>query len=100
MKSDPEVTIKIPNFKSGFNTTSVRSRNMSKIRGTEARSELALRKTLWSLGIRYRKNYSKLPGKPDVAILQHHIVIFIDGEFWHGYNWAINKERIKTNREY
>ncbi|WP_372999908.1 very short patch repair endonuclease [Lutispora sp.] len=50
--------------------------------------------------MRYRKNYALLPGKPDIAITKHKIAIFIDGEFWHGYNWDTKKHKIKSNREY
>jgi DNA mismatch endonuclease, patch repair protein len=37
------------------------------------------------------------PGCPDIAITRNKVVIFIDGEFWHGYNWQIKKGKIKTN---
>ena len=83
-----------------FNTTEERSRLMKKIRSTETASEIALRKALWRCGLRYRKNYSKLPGKPDIAITTLKIAVFIDGEFWHGYHWEEKKERIKSNRDY
>ena len=43
---------------------------------------------------------SDLPGKPDFAIKKFKIAIFVDGEFWHGYNWNLNKVKIKNNREY
>lgn len=26
--------------------------------------------------------------------------MFIDGEFWHGYNWKVKRTRIKRNRDY
>ena len=39
--------------------------------------------------MRYRVNYKKLPGKPDVVFTKYHIAIFCDGDFWHGHNWAI-----------
>jgi DNA mismatch endonuclease (patch repair protein) len=42
------------------------------------------------MGIRYRKNV-KLFGKPDIAIKKYKLVIFIDGDFWHGNNWKIRK---------
>lgn len=83
-----------------FNTTEIRSQIMSKIKSTETKSEILLRKRLWSLGFRYRKNYNKLPGKPDIVFISKKIAIFIDGEFWHGYNWKVKKKRIKSNREY
>ena len=57
-------------------------------------------KLLWHSGVRYRKNYKALPGKPDIAITKQKIAIFIDGEFWHGYNWEYYKHHIKSNRDY
>ena len=53
---------------------------------------------LWGLGIRYRKNVKKLPGTPDIVISKYKLAIFIDGEFWHGYNWEEKKKEIKSNR--
>lgn len=73
---------------------------MSKIRGKDTKPEIALRKALWAKGIRYRKNYKKLEGKPDIYISKARLAIFIDGEFWHGHNWEEKKQKIKSNREY
>ena len=73
---------------------------MSKIKGKNTKPELILRKALWGEGIRYRINNSKVTGKPDISIKKYKLAIFIDGEFWHGYNWSEKKKRIKSNREY
>jgi DNA mismatch endonuclease (patch repair protein) len=62
--------------------------------------EIILRKELWKLGFRYRLHYSKLPGKPDIVFRKHNLVIFVDGEFWHGQNWKKKKPTIKSNRDY
>lgn len=93
--------IKVPRFneESGFYTTKSRSKIMSKIRGKNTKPELLFRKALWHKGVRYRVN-SKLPGKPDVSIKKHKLAIFIDGEFWHGYNWDERVETIKSNRKF
>jgi len=71
---------------------------MKKIRSQETKSEIILRKTLWANGVRYRKNFKKLPGSPDIVVTRLKLAIFVDGEFWHGYNWSIKKEKIKANR--
>ncbi len=55
-----------------------------------------LRKTLWVKGYRYRKNYSKLPGKPDIALTKYKIAIFCDSEFFHGKDWDILRTRLET----
>jgi DNA mismatch endonuclease (patch repair protein) len=58
--------------------------NMSRVKNKDTSIEITLRKALWHSGIRYRKNYTKLPGKPDIAITKYRIAVFCDGEFWHG----------------
>ena len=67
-------------------TPEQRSRAMSHIKGKDTSIEVLLRKALWHKGIRYRKNYKKLPGTPDIAITKYKIAIFCDSEFFHGYN--------------
>jgi DNA mismatch endonuclease (patch repair protein) len=61
-----------------------------------------LRKALWKNGVRYRKNYEALPGKPDIAITKYKIAIFCDGEFFHGKDWEVLKPRLEKsdNGEY
>ncbi|MEL0455000.1 very short patch repair endonuclease [Flavobacteriaceae bacterium SZ-1-7] len=94
--------IKVPRFneESGFYTTQKRSKIMSKIKGKNTKPELQFRKALWKRGVRYRVDSKKLPGKPDVSIKKYKLAIFIDGEFWHGYNWDERKKTIKSNRRF
>jgi DNA mismatch endonuclease (patch repair protein) len=94
--------IKVPRFNeaSGFYTTPQRSKIMSKIKGKNTKPELTFRKALYASGYRYRIDYKKLIGKPDIALNKYKTVIFIDGEYWHGYNWKERKPKIKTNREF
>jgi DNA mismatch endonuclease (patch repair protein) len=68
-------------------TPEQRSMCMSHIRASNTKPEIFFRKALWKWGVRYRKNVKTLFGKPDVAIKKYHLVIFIDGGFWHGNNW-------------
>ncbi|WP_149304418.1 very short patch repair endonuclease [Pareuzebyella sediminis] len=94
--------IKVPRFNeaSGFYTTPERSKIMSKIRGKNTKPELTFRKALYAAGYRYRIDYKKLVGKPDIALNKYKTVIFIDGEYWHGHNWKERKPKVKTNREF
>ena len=80
--------------------TAARSFNMKRIRGRDTSIEMKLRKALWQSGIRYRKNFKKLPGKPDIVIAKYRIAIFCDGEFWHGKDWEIKKKKLGHNRDY
>ncbi|WP_082890314.1 very short patch repair endonuclease [Halotalea alkalilenta] len=63
-------------------TPEQRSYCMSQIKGKNTKSEVALRKALWSLGYRYRIR-NRLPGRPDLVFKSFRTVIFIDGCFWH-----------------
>ncbi|NNE76341.1 MAG: very short patch repair endonuclease [Pricia sp.] len=101
-KDYSEERIKVPRFneESGFYTTPKRSKIMSKIRGKNTKPELAFRKALYASGYRYRIDYKKLIGKPDIVLKKFKTVIFIDGEYWHGHNWAERKPKVKTNRAF
>jgi DNA mismatch endonuclease, patch repair protein len=63
------------------------SRRMMKVRQTGTKAEMALRKALHRLGLRYRINFQVLK-KPrriaDVAFTKYKIAVFVDGCFWHG----------------
>ncbi len=81
-------------------TPEQRRKNMQAIRSKDTAIELRLRKALWERGIRYRKNYRKLIGKPDIAITKYKIAVFCDSDYWHGYDWENRNQRIKSNRDY
>ena len=81
-------------------TPEQRYKNMSRIKSTNSKIEIILRSELWKQGIRYRKNYKKLPGKPDIVIIKKKIAIFCDSEFWHGKNWKYQQQRITSNQDY
>lgn len=70
------------------------SYNMRQVKNRDSVIELALRKELWNRGLRYRKNFNSVYGKPDIAFIGKKIAVFCDSEFWQGYNWD---ERKKTS---
>ena len=74
-----------------------RSRNMKSIRSKDTKIEILLRRALWKKGYRYRKNYDRLPGHPDIAITKYKIAIFCDGEFFHGKDWEVLKPRLEKS---
>lgn len=53
-------------------------------RKADTRCELALRRELWRQGFRYRLHVSGLPGRPDIVFPRKRVVVFCDGDFWHG----------------
>ena len=79
-------------------TPEQRRKNMQSIKGKDTKIEVLLRKALWAKGYRYRKNYSKLPGKPDIALTKYKIAIFCDGEFFHGKDWEVLKPRLEKGK--
>ncbi|WP_299524895.1 very short patch repair endonuclease [Winogradskyella sp.] len=97
-----EEKIKVPRFneEAGFYTTKKRSKIMSKIRGKNTKPELLFRQALWKKNVRYRVDSKRLPGRPDVSIMKYKLAIFIDGAYWHGYDWDERKAKLKTNRDF
>lgn len=81
-------------------TKEQRRKNMQAVKNKDSQIELMLRSALWNKGYRYRKNYTKLEGKPDIVLPKYKIAIFCDSEFWHGYNWQIRKNDIKSNKDF
>ena len=81
-------------------TPEQRRKNMQAIKSKGTKIELLLAKALWANGYRYRKNNKSVFGKPDFTFKSLKIAIFCDSEFWHGKDWEVQKNRIKTNRNY
>ncbi len=75
-------------------TPEQRKKNMQHIKAKDTKIEVALRKALWQKGYRYRKNYRKLPGSPDIVLTKYKIAIFCDSEFFHGKDWEILRPRL------
>lgn len=76
------------------------SLNMRAVKNKDSEIELILRKALWQRGIRYRKNVKTIFGHPDIAIKSKKVAVFVDGEFWHGYDWDNRKSDFRSNREF
>lgn len=51
---------------------------------SNTKCEIVLRRALWARGLRYRIVRPDLTGKPDVIFMQAKVVVFCDGDFWHG----------------
>ncbi|WP_214805321.1 MULTISPECIES: very short patch repair endonuclease [unclassified Exiguobacterium] len=86
----------------------MKNKNLSKVHGKDTKMEIRVRKELWKRGLRYRKNYRKLLGTPDIAFPNLKLVIFLDSCFWHGCpkhykepksNIEFWRNKIKRNRE-
>ena len=71
---------------------------MKNIKSKDTSIELKLRKELWRRGYRYRKNYTELPGKPDIVLTKYKIAIFCDSEFFHGKDWEVLKPQLEKGK--
>ncbi len=63
-----------------------RSEIMSRIRATDTKPEMAIRRLVYGMGYRYRLHSRKLPGKPDLVFASRGKVIFVHGCFWHRHD--------------
>ena len=80
-------------------TAAKRSEIMRRIRSTDTKPEIRVRKKLHGLGFRYRLHDAKLPGKPDIVMPRHKAVVQIRGCFWHAHECADGRIP-RSNTEY
>ena len=78
-------------------TNEQRKKNMQNIRSKDTCLELLIRSALHKKGLRFRKNVTTLPGKPDIVFSRRRIIIFIDSCFWHKcpYHFKQPKSRLE-----
>lgn len=76
-----------------------RSDIMSKISGKNTKTEILVRKYLFSKGLRFRINVQDLPGKPDIVLPKFKAIILVHGCFWHGH-YCKRGKLPKTNSEF
>ena len=87
------------------------SRRMAKVRQKGTGAEVALRREMYRIGLRYRVGYKVLK-KPrrvaDMAFPGRRIAVFVDGCFWHGCpehdtwpkrNAEFWQQKIEANRQ-
>ena len=68
-------------------TRKQRSFCMSRVKGKDTGIERRVRSALHRQGLRFRKHVTTLTGKPDVVFPGRRVVVFLDGDFWHGYRF-------------
>lgn len=76
-----------------------RSALMARIRGTNTRPEVMVRSALHRVGFRFRLYTSGLPGRPDIVLPKHGVVIFVHGCFWHRHGCPLSSEP-RTRRKF
>ncbi|HEY0160778.1 MAG TPA: very short patch repair endonuclease [Thermoanaerobaculia bacterium] len=75
-------------------TPAQRSYAMSQVRSKDTSPELAVRRALFRRGLRFRKHRRDLPGTPDIVFVTAKVAVFVDGEFWHGYQFARWRDKL------
>ena len=77
-----------------------RSENMARVKSKNTEPEIYFRKLLWHKGFRYRMNYKKLPGSPDIYLSKYKTAIFINGCFWHMHKNCKYSSVPKNNHDF
>src|SRR6059036_3855702 len=71
-----------------------RCRTMSLIRSKDTRPELSIRRLLHARGLRFRKHVRRLPGQPDLVFVRARVIVFVDGDYWHGWRFPSWKGKL------
>ena len=98
----PVTPARAPSFKGLRSSSEGASRAKRSNGARNTAPERELRRSLRAQGARYRLHSSLLPGRPDIVFPGARIVVFCDGDFWHGRNWGARKRRLRlgANSEY
>lgn len=76
------------------------SRRMAAVRQRDTMPELELRRALTRLGVRYRLHDRRLPGTPDVVLVDHRVAVFVHGCFWHRHRKCSRATSPKSNASF
>ena len=77
-----------------------RSALMARIRSTQTKPELIVRRALHRRGFRFRLHRRDLPGKPDIVLPRHKLAIFVHGCFWHQHSNCKLASKPKSRSDY
>jgi DNA mismatch endonuclease (patch repair protein) len=75
-------------------TPEQRSWTMSRIRSRDTMPELTIRRLVHARGLRFRKHAGWLAGRPDLVFVGSRVVVFVDGDFWHGWKFPLWKHKL------
>lgn len=101
LQRGPGVTLMPDNL-----TPEQRRKTMQAVRGRNTSLEKAVASALHKSGLRFRRCDSSLPGKPDFVFVRPRLAVFVDGDFWHGWQfprWSAKlteywRQKIERNR--
>jgi DNA mismatch endonuclease (patch repair protein) len=81
-------------------TSGARSAVMARVRSQNTSPEIAVRKALHALGLRFRLHSRNLPGSPDIVLARHRTAVFVHGCFWHSHAGCKRARMPATNIDY
>lgn len=81
-------------------TKTQRKKCMKAIKSKNTKPENMLKRELKKRNVKFKANYSKVFGTPDIVFVEEKVAIFCDSEFFHGKNWGKRKYDIKSNRKF
>jgi DNA mismatch endonuclease (patch repair protein) len=84
----------VPSFLSYQPSSPIASKIKRHTRAAGGQAELRLAKELRKLGLKFRTHSNSLPGKPDIVFPHARVVVFCDGDFWHGRNWRNRRAKL------
>jgi DNA mismatch endonuclease (patch repair protein) len=73
---------------------------MQRIRKTDTKPELIVRRLVHGMGYRYRLHQTSLPGAPDLVLRRHRKVILVHGCFWHRHDCTDGRKLPRSKPEY
>lgn len=65
-----------------------RSQIMAAVKSRDTKVELLVFRYLRRRKIYFQKHYKRVVGNPDIALPRKKKAVFIDGDFWHGRDYA------------
>jgi len=71
---------------------------MSRIRGKGTKPELIVAELLAQANLSWEEHAKDLRGRPDFVLRAARIIIFVDGDFWHG--WRFPAWRLKLSEKW
>ncbi|MGA7501683.1 MAG: hypothetical protein WBX00_33540 [Isosphaeraceae bacterium] len=75
-------------------TPDQRRKNMQAIKDKNTSLEKALAAAFQRHGWRYRRNCLFILGKPDFVFTKARVIVFVDGDFWHGWRFSQWKHKL------
>lgn len=71
-----------------------RSALMSRIKGKHTGPEKIVAEAIRRLGVTWEQHAKDLPGRPDFVSRQENVVVFVDGDFWHGWRFPAWRHKL------